>query len=347
MSKVDVTVIIPVYNSEKYLSTAIDSILNQNYESMEILLIDDGSSDGSSTICDDYSKKDNRIKTIHKENEGMCASRNLGLSIAKGEYILFCDNDDVFLPNLIKDNIDYAKKYDADIVKFARKRINYIDDKVIEEAYSYKFDFKIVEEKDILKYYNIQRNISSGVWCNLYKKSVIQENNVRFPESFRFGCEDYYFNIEYYKYVKTMVMNPKAYYQWNLRMSHSTTRKYSDNLIESLQICLDLEYKYILEKDLTKLYPGNWEDILTNYYVFGYYLALQNKACPYSKKKKKSMVREFAKNKCFTNIDKNSLKHLKSLNFKRYVILKLFLYGFHGLNFRIINFYSKKVSKIA
>ena len=122
-----VSVIVPVYNSEKYLPETIDSILNQKFADFELILIDDGSKDSSGVICDSYAAKDSRVRVIHKENGGICSARNAGLKIARGEYLAFCDNDDKYLPNLLEDNYELAKEYNADIVRFKRKRIAYID----------------------------------------------------------------------------------------------------------------------------------------------------------------------------------------------------------------------------
>ena len=89
-----ITVIIPVYNVEKYLKECLESIINQTYKNLEIILIDDGSTDASGEICDEYSKRDNRIRVVHKANGGLSSARNLGLDIANGEYVTFIDSDD-------------------------------------------------------------------------------------------------------------------------------------------------------------------------------------------------------------------------------------------------------------
>ena len=94
MTQPQISIIVPVYNSEKYLGACIDSILSQSFRDIELILVDDGSRDSSSRICDDYAQKDGRVKVIHKANGGVSAARNDGLDIAKGEYITFIDSDD-------------------------------------------------------------------------------------------------------------------------------------------------------------------------------------------------------------------------------------------------------------
>lgn len=120
-----VSVVIPVYNAEEYLKDCIDSIVNQTYNNMEIILVDDGSSDGSSKICDDYATLDSRVKVIHraKDSDGPGEARNVGAASAKGEYLLFVDNDDWVSKTLVEKTVGVAEKNDADVVLFHYARI--------------------------------------------------------------------------------------------------------------------------------------------------------------------------------------------------------------------------------
>lgn len=113
-----ISIIMPVYNSEKFLREAIDSILNQSYKDFELILVNDGSTDKSSDICDEYSKIDSRIHVINQVNGGISNARNSGLKVAKGEFIVFSDNDDIFSVDLLKENIHLAEKHNADLVKY-------------------------------------------------------------------------------------------------------------------------------------------------------------------------------------------------------------------------------------
>ena len=130
---VKVSIIMPVYNSEKFLKKAVDSVLNQKFEDFELILVDDGSPDASGSICDEFAEKDSRVKVIHKKNGGICSARNAGLKIAKGEYVGFCDNDDLYLPDLIEDNYRLAKENDVDLMRYAKiKRLEKDDGRVWE-----------------------------------------------------------------------------------------------------------------------------------------------------------------------------------------------------------------------
>ena len=122
----EISIIVPVYNVEKYLSQCIESIINQNYKNIEIILVNDGSTDKSGDICDSYSLKDNRIKVIHKKNEGVSIARNTGLKVATGEYIAFVDGDD-FVHEYIYTkliNIINNSKYDLVMCRFYRSFFN-------------------------------------------------------------------------------------------------------------------------------------------------------------------------------------------------------------------------------
>ena len=346
--EIDVSVIMPVYNSKEYLSTAIESILNQDYENYELLLIDDGSQDGSGQVCEEYSEKYDNVRVYHKENGGICNARNFGLNQATGKYIMFCDNDDIYLPGAIRDNITYALKYDADIVRYSRKRVHVgEDEKKIEENFIYDYQFNVFEGEQVVQNYGVLRNISSGIWCSLYRRDIIVKHKICFREDFKSGFEDMCFNIEFSRYIQKAVTNPKVYYHWIQREGHSTSKKYSDNMLYALIECLKMEYSYVIEHDIINKYPGVWEDLLTNYYVLGYYLTLLIPTTPYSLKEKLRILREFRTNACFSTMEKSSLQALRKLNFKRYLILKSFLLNFHRLNFYIVDYYSKNISNIA
>lgn len=111
-----ISVIVPVYNSEKYLKRCIDSILNQTYKAIELILVDDGSPDNCGKICDEYAKKDKRVRVIHKTNAGVSAARNLGLEIASGNYATFVDSDDYIEPEMYSNMMEKVHQYNCDVV---------------------------------------------------------------------------------------------------------------------------------------------------------------------------------------------------------------------------------------
>ena len=119
-----VSIIIPVYNVESYLPECIESVLKQTYSHWELLLIDDGSSDGSPQICDEFQRKDSRIRAIHKENQGPSAARNLGIEIAGGDYIVFVDSDDWIAPGMLEEMAGKIYRYQTDLVMCGYERVH-------------------------------------------------------------------------------------------------------------------------------------------------------------------------------------------------------------------------------
>lgn len=132
-----ISVIVPIYNVEKYVKKCIESIINQTYRNIEIILVDDGSIDKSGEICDEYSFRDNRIKVLHQRNRGPAAARKEGVLLATGKYIGYVDGDDWIEPDMYKNLLDYACRYDVDVVESGvidswndeeKKRTSYLDE---------------------------------------------------------------------------------------------------------------------------------------------------------------------------------------------------------------------------
>lgn len=177
-----ISIITPVYNTEKYLPECIQSVFNQTYTNWELLLIDDGSPDGSGAICDEYAARDNRVKVFHKENGGVSSARNVGLDNARGEWITFLDSDDMFEPQYLEKCLFYAKKYNIDIIKFYFSG-TYFSNLTIDR----QEEFSLLSINDYLK---INLNLGS---IGLYKKNIVSV--LRFNEKMKYA-EDQLFNYE-------------------------------------------------------------------------------------------------------------------------------------------------------
>ena len=171
-----ISVIIPVYNVEKYLKQCLESILEQTYKNLEIILIDDGTKDSSGVICDDYAKKDNRIKVIHQKNMGLSGARNTGLKNSTGNLITFVDSDDFIDNKMFETMLLSIKENDADIVEcgtiFCDENGNYIKDNTLNEVKIYKNEYQI---KELL----MNKDITTTSWGKLYKKKLFI--NFEFP----------------------------------------------------------------------------------------------------------------------------------------------------------------------
>ena len=201
-----ISVIVPIYNSEIYLYRCIDSILSQNYNDFELLLIDDGSTDKSGIICDEYAKKDSRIRVFHKDNGGVSSARNVGLDNANGEWITFADSDDCLFPEWLG---NFNKSVDIDL-----SCQGMVTDKPLEKYLShtvYSFDFhgnpieflQVVHHHQILGY----------LFLKLFKNDYIKEYHIRFDESVSLQ-EDDIFVLQYLKYCSIIQATSRCGYNY-------------------------------------------------------------------------------------------------------------------------------------
>lgn len=243
MSQVSVSVIVPVYNSEDYLRSAIDSLLGQEFENYEILLIDDGSVDCSGDICDVLAKEfPDKVKVFHNSNSGMCGARNYALSKAQGEYITFMDNDDECLPGFLKDNYLLAKESNADCVRFGRtQEIISPFGKIVSTNVLLPPSKKILKHKEIFANYRDLRANGNGVWSGMYKASFLHSFNIEFDERLRHGNEDTLFNLAVYRHAEIIALNPNSYYVWKQRMSHSSSMSFPDDFFLGIELALEEE----------------------------------------------------------------------------------------------------------
>lgn len=178
MDNIVVSVIIPIYNTELYLCECIDSILNQSFCTFELILVDDGSTDNSFYICDDYALKDKRIKVIHKDNEGPGIARNVGLDIANGKYIMFCDSDDLLDTNALEVAIRYITESNSDFVKFLITKDGN-EKSVIEDGKIESYIFN--NDQDRLNFL-LNNNLSISSCASIYSSDFLKKNNIRFPD---------------------------------------------------------------------------------------------------------------------------------------------------------------------
>lgn len=211
-----VSVIIPVYNVEKYLDRCIESIVRQTYRNLEIILVDDGSSDNSPQMCDLWALKDNRIKVIHKENSGAGFARNTGLDAAGGKYVLFADSDDYIDLNTVEKCILLARKDKSEIVMYGRTDVTPYGKCVPKPILTDKFLFKNEEiYDDILPGLFInEKGFGVGVCGKMIDLSVIRNNGIRFYSEREVLSEDSLFNIDLFKHIKSVSVLPENYYYY-------------------------------------------------------------------------------------------------------------------------------------
>lgn len=223
-----ISVIIPVYNVEKYLDRCINSVLKQSYKNLEIILIDDGSADNSGMMCDECAKSDNRIKVIHKTNAGVSSARNAGLDIAKGNYIGFVDPDDYISENMYEILLDEMKSGDFDIVE-----CNYY--RVYEDGAQLKKENKdavYTGYKDIW-YAALTDYLFCGMCNKLIKKSVI--GDLRFNTDYKIS-EDMLFFFECAKNGKKLKFVNKPLYYYLQRENSAIRKPFYKGAFDTLEV---------------------------------------------------------------------------------------------------------------
>lgn len=229
-----VTIIVPIYKVEAYLQKCIDSILNQTYKNLEIILVDDGSPDNCGHICDEYAKTDIRIKVIHKKNGGLSDARNAGLDIATGDYIYFIDSDDWIASNAIEILTSYIESNnEIDIVAGCAVDIHEENGKILETNYSIKLDtIQTLNKIEALK-----NNLLNGwaAWNKLYKKELFKE--IRFPKG-KIN-EDEAVMLHIISLCEKIVLVGQPTYFYFLRPESITTSSFSEKKMDWFENCLN------------------------------------------------------------------------------------------------------------
>lgn len=234
-----ISVIVPIYNVESYLERCVQSIQRQTYDNLEIILVDDGSTDSCPKMCDDFAKEDNRIKVIHKENNGQGCARNTGLKTASGKFVLFVDADDFIDNNHVKALYNLLVSNDADTVlgslsykknhkPITRQSHNlklgvYENERVKDEILLCFIGADINSKKDVL--------LEASACTNLYSKEIIDSFNVSFESERQTISEDLFFNLRYFFYAKKVVVENECGYYY-CENNQSTTRKYDSKRFE-------------------------------------------------------------------------------------------------------------------
>ncbi len=268
MTKPKVSIVVPVYNTEKYIKRCMDSIMNQTLKDIEIIIVDDGSKEACAVLCDEISKTDLRIKVIHKENGGLGFARNSGIEAATGEYIGFVDSDDYIEPIMYETLYNAAKKYNADL---AVSGICFVGGNMFsesgEDVKKTYFDEYTTFEKDGMKKLLLgvvgalpnepdDSRYGVSVCKNIFRTSVVREEKIEFLSERKILSEDTLFMVDFIKSAKSAVGVPGAYYCY-CRNEESLSKSYNSQRFEKSIVFLDEVEKRIadiLEKEEYKIY---------------------------------------------------------------------------------------------
>lgn len=250
-----ISVVVPVYNVRTYLEKAVYSIINQKYENLEIILVDDGSTDGSGEICNQLKAIDSRVVAYHKENGGLSSARNFGAKKATGNYIIFIDSDDYIHPEMISSLYDEIKKADADVSVCGI--MNVYNTKEIPQCNNIHMHF-VYNQKEFLKELLIGEKIPGSICNKLLKKEVVEK--ISFPEGKIY--EDAFYHLELVKVAKTYVITTKPYYYYYHRSNSITTQKYNARKLDIIEVYtkykkyIDVEYPDLKKEAFFRLSYG-------------------------------------------------------------------------------------------
>lgn len=233
MKNTHISVITPIYNAENFVERGMTCLLNQGFQDLEIIAVNDGSTDRSGGILDSLAKSDSRLRVIHKKNEGVGKARNDGMRYAQGDYIYFMDIDDLLDLNFFEKALHLLSHHDApDLLMFG---FNVVDNGVLETV---QIADKYIAGKEELSSCYTQdffkvRHGSGFLWNKLYKRSIIEDNHILFG-TYRVQ-EDELFNIEYMKHVETACLCNRPYYTYFLNNGGNSRSKYLPNMLEILE----------------------------------------------------------------------------------------------------------------
>lgn len=274
-----ISIVIPVYNVEKYLERCLDSVIEQTYRNLEIILVDDGSTDGSGDICEKYGQKDTRIKVLHQKNQGQASARNYGMQYVHGMYLVFIDSDDYVSHCHIEKMFMLAKHYDANLVQCCMKKIR-SDKKAKEKVIDY--NVKIYTPSEAMKAYCYQKYFTASPWGKLIHISLI--DNLKFPVGM--GYEDAAVMYKVIGNAQSLVFTEEVMYYYRQHAMSTMHAKFSEKKIDRIIIAEQLK-QYIEAK-----FPENSKAVNTRYILANFQLLMD---LPYDKKYR-SLRHEISKN---------------------------------------------------
>ena len=302
-----ISVIVPVYKVEKYLSKCVESILNQSYSNLEIILVDDGYQDKYGQICEEYTSKDNRIKVIHKENGGLSDARNYGLNNSTGDYVCFVDSDDFVASDYVEKLLDACIKNNSDISACNFYYINEDGKKWVRKEKKGKI---YTSEEAIKDIFSPSQDTEVMTWNKLYKKNLFIENHIEFPKG-KIHEDNFTTYKLYDKANKITLISDKLYYYLQRQNSIMSTfnKKRFDILLalEQIEKYFGKNRKFSSELDYNEM--TTYFSLLNNMILFNYVGMEKNDII----KKIKSNKKKFLKNK-YSNIKRKIMIIVLCLN---------------------------------
>ena len=236
-----VTIAVPVYNVERYLRSCLDSLIHQSYANLEILLVDDGSTDGSGSICDEYAEKDDRVRVFHTENQGVSEARNRGIAEASGEYLLFVDADDEIHKDLVKIYMNHADSDSILLCGFTEMELDL--KRTVPDVEKSK------KEYSLERFYEFYAdNLANSPVNKLYRTELLKTHEIRFPKGKSMG-EDLLFNLQYFRIAPERYMFlDLPFYYYRQDREGSLTTEYRKDMFEIQQELFEAVKTFMQEK---------------------------------------------------------------------------------------------------
>jgi glycosyltransferase involved in cell wall biosynthesis len=333
MKHPELSIIIPVYNVESYLSACLTSICTANLDDIEVIVVDDGSTDGSSLIIDQFKRKYPTIITVRKENGGLSDARNFGLRIANGEFVIFVDSDDILHPEALSEMLYEAKRTNADIVvadyyefseegKYCKKERH---DKTV-------IDKPLIDEKERLQPLFLI-DVSFAVWNKLYNRAFLDANCLQFLKGFWFEDLDFVFRAFYY--ANKVIKVNRTLYGYRQRTG-SIMKSLSERMMDKLTIMGRIE-ELLKREGKFELYHKYYDILFLKMSFSIIYACLINKI---DRNKSSLIIREILMNVQLKQIVAHKLRDYKELKIKEkvlFLIIKYNFFDFFVLTFRLIN----------
>ncbi|HII4441205.1 TPA: glycosyltransferase family 2 protein [Clostridium perfringens] len=257
-----VSIIVPIYNAKLYLKSCVDSIISQTYKNIEIILVNDGSTDESTLICDNYRRNFKNIKVIHKKNGGVSSARNYGLKEAKGEYITFCDSDDCMHIKQVELLVNDIENTKSDL-----SCCYFLKGKEKEFMFNNNIKLEIIDKEEIHNFIMYDSRCSGYLWNKLFKKDIIDINNIFFENNVCF-LEDLLFVLEYIKFSQKLSFNSNKLYFYRDTPQSIVNSSISEAKLSSI-IGLELILENLKKESCDdKLINKVWNELMQLYTIY-------------------------------------------------------------------------------
>ena len=330
MSNLSISVIMPVYNAEKSLKKSVDSVLNQTFPDFELIIVDDGSTDSSGLLCDEYAVKDKRVKVIHQENSGVSKTRNTGIDAANGEYLVFLDSDDVMDLNLLEDNLNIVRKLNPDVLIFNFRYTfadHSVDNTFKQDEIFFGDNKKFFDEKLEMV---VEKELMNAPWNKIIRRDLVKNNKLYFDERYSI-LEDAMFSLMVCAKAETICINSDIYHSYILWETGSLRTKWTDNRFSAIKEFYRLERKYCSRYEENQQQLHFFAKRFGNHILA--YMQMVSVNSELSFKKKRELIKEVCNdnkvrqtllNKQFNKkleLNKRIINFLVKLRLKRIIIL--------------------------